>query len=372
MSKKKRVNLVLASLALIASVGVLTSCSSFFGSDGYSISDVSKTTNQNGDTVITIHYTDESVDPTVISIPKGIAGEDGNGIKDIQTSTDEDQSTLTLRISYTDSTKPDTVLSFPLRQGKGVSNVAISNDEAGNVVVVFEYTDGTSSDKIVIPKGKDGVGIKAVNVTPDTESTLGGYVITISYTDESLPDSVFKINNGRGVESVARDESQDTEDELAMVVYYTDGTLETFKIPRPHGTTWHTGEHDPDATLGKDGDFYLNKNTGYVYRKESGAWVFVLSMRGTGSATTYVVTFLANGGAINLGGTSTDNASFVVEYGKTLEFSKIPVPTYEGHTFKGWYTTATEHPNSGRFTDLTPVTDTMTLYAHWSEIASGN
>ena len=49
-----------------------------------------------------------------------------------------------------------------------------------------------------------------------------------------------------------------------------------------------------------------------------------------------------------------------------IDLSDIPTPTYENHTFLGWYTTPTYNVNAGKLTDLTPVfKKTLTVYAWW-------
>lgn len=35
---------------------------------------------------------------------------------------------------------------------------------------------------------------------------------------------------------------------------------------------WYAGHGAPDDSIGKDGDFYLDKDTGNVYEKEHGSW----------------------------------------------------------------------------------------------------
>lgn len=39
------------------------------------------------------------------------------------------------------------------------------------------------------------------------------------------------------------------------------------------GTVWHNGTGLPADSLGKDGDYYLDVDTGNVYVKENGSWV---------------------------------------------------------------------------------------------------
>ena len=74
------------------------------------------------------------------------------------------------------------------------------------------------------------------------------------------------------------------------------------------------------------------------------------------TANSYTVSFNSNGGSV---GSSTKKITFDSSYGD------LPVPTYEGYVFTGWYTS----PDGGSLVDSsTAVTGTsdQTLYAHWS------
>ena len=79
------------------------------------------------------------------------------------------------------------------------------------------------------------------------------------------------------------------------------------------------------------------------------------------TANTYTVTFNANGGSVS-------PATKTVTYDST--YGDMPTPTYSGHVFDGWYTSA----NGGtRITSSSKVTITSTqmLYAHWTSAGSG-
>ena len=147
------------SLCLLSS---LSSCTSLFGGDGYSIAStesyIDPTT---GDTIILITFDDEEIAPLKVTIPSGKAGVDGNGIKKIETSVDQNEFVIT--IIYTDTSYENTVLRVPITNGKdgiSVTGVIVNNEtEDGNVIIKFTYSDGTESANITIPKGNDGNGI---------------------------------------------------------------------------------------------------------------------------------------------------------------------------------------------------------------------
>lgn len=75
-----------------------------------------------------------------------------------------------------------------------------------------------------------------------------------------------------------------------------------------------------------------------------------------GSASTFTVTFSANGG-------STPTASKTVSYGST--YGTLPTPGRTGYAFKGWYTTttgATQITSSSKVS----ITANQTLFAQWT------
>ena len=73
----------------------------------------------------------------------------------------------------------------------------------------------------------------------------------------------------------------------------------------------------------------------------------------------YKVTFEAGEGALPPG------AQKVVEVPKG-EGIQLPVPSYQGHTFIGWFTGT--GPSDGQFYNYTPVGSNLTLYARYSSI----
>ena len=92
-------------------------------------------------------------------------------------------------------------------------------------------------------------------------------------------------------------------------------------------------------------------------------------MKADGSSSTdvyYDVTFDANGGKAIVGGTEVTAWFTSVKEGKTIDLALLKSPVKEGYTFKGWYTDL-NNINAGQFTDLTPVTKDLNLYARYEE-----
>ena len=65
----------------------LTSCSNpfFGGGEGSSISEVTHVyDDKSGNTIVTIRFVDEDLEPVTFVISRGITGQDGNGIRNIK------------------------------------------------------------------------------------------------------------------------------------------------------------------------------------------------------------------------------------------------------------------------------------------------
>lgn len=75
-------------------------------------------------------------------------------------------------------------------------------------------------------------------------------------------------------------------------------------------------------------------------------------------ANRYVVTFDANGGAV-------DTTSKTVTYGEA--YGTLPTPTREGYTFDGWYTSSTGGVDVTSSSTVC-ITENQTLYALWDEV----
>lgn len=371
----KKVSKLLGLFALMC-VGVtsLNSCS-IFEDEGYIITSIDTYhDDESGYTVVTIHTNSENDDEKIITftIDDGL---EGVSIESITSEVSEDGKSVIITISYTDPNYSDTVITVPVvngKDGRSVTNLATSYDSKGNVVVTFSYSDGTK-DSFTIPKGLDGNGIS--NVVIDTTSKEGYTLVVFYFTDTSIPPTVVEIPNGKdGVDGedgvsivkITKDEARSNNLVAVYVVLFSDGTTQDIEISLPQATIWHSGELIPDSNIGKDGDFYLNTLTGYVYRRYGNTWVFIFSMKGSGSPVSFEVTFNLNGGKWS--DDTTNSKTYIVDYGQYLSLDKIPLPKKDGASFNGWYTALSDDPNfvnAGKFTDLVAVMDDIDLYAYW-------
>ena len=347
----------------------LTSCSFFDTGNGTQISNVeTKYDEKTGNTIITISFTNDDMTPVSFTIPQGIAGKDGVSIKNVSSILSSDGTSVILTISYSDPNIENTVISVPVLQGKGIKEVLVNKDENGNTTIQFVYTDNSTSSKITIPNGKDGNGIENFEVSDADKN--GEITITVSFTDGNT--KTFKIKNGVSIYKITYNEEKSDDTHYVLTITYTDGYSEDVSLDRPKSNIWYTGTTAPEddstaSSKAEDGDFYLNKLNGYVYQKDSnGTWNYLFSMKAESSSkdTYYTVYFDPGEGKIN--GKNNIIASYVSE-GKTMRCSQIPIPEYEGYTFLGWYTDL-NNVNSGKFTDLTPVFNDISLYAKYEKI----
>ena len=353
----------------------LASCAFFDDGGGAQIKEVTPRYDETtGNTIITITFTDEEMEPVTFIVPRGISGKDGVSIKNITSKMLSDGKSIELTISYTDSSVENTVISVPVLEGKGVKEVLVDKDEDGNTTIQFTYTDESKGPVITIPKGKDGNGIASFEVNgPDSD---GNTTITVTLDDGTKKE--FTVSNGRdgvSVSNITYDANKSDATHYVLTITYTDGYTEEVTLDRPRSTRWFTGTTTPDndsaaSSQAVEGDFFLNRINGYVYQKMSdGSWTFLFGMKADDSSVgkeVYHTVFFDPGlGKIN--GNSGILMATALE-GKTMPLSNIPTPTYEGHSFMGWYTDLT-NVNAGRFTDLTPVFSDLKLYAKYGSNA---
>lgn len=371
MKKRFLLRKCLLALGMVASVASASSCSAFFGGDEFAITDTNIETDENGNTIITITFS-EDVEPLTFTIPSVINGEDGNGIDDITASLDDGSVTLT--IHYTDENKEDTVLTIPVLKGdSGVSVVGVNvgEDELGNTTLEFEYSNGEVSELITIPKGKDGAdgnGISNIEVIQNHET--GVTLINITFTDPDVEPLSFTVNDGVSIIDILYNEELSNDENYVVDFYFSDGSTKSITFPRPQSNNWYSGANDPSDSLGKSGDFYLNISNGNVYRKiNDSTREFMFCMKGSSTEAKqyYYVSFNLSDGEFFEDFSSGSQIIISIEEYKTVELNQIPIPQKDGFVFLGWYDDV-DNPNSGRFDSLTPVTKNISLYARWSEI----
>lgn len=374
MKLRKILKPLCVSLALLTCVP-LTSCGSFFetGDESKMIQEIATEVLENGDTKITITFTEEEKEPLVFVVPKGedgAQGENGNGIASINQTMSEDGQTLILTITFTDGSEPK-VIEVPVINGEdgvSISNITTTQDEQGNTLVTISFNGDIEDVTFTIPagqKGDTGNGISNVEVITNDD---GSQTITISYTDSSMPNTIVTIpapekgDPGVGISYIISSES---ENEYILTFYFTDGSTQEVSFSKPtQPSTWLSGFSEPSSSIGNDGDFYLNKSNLTIYQKVNGTWMLIAQL--SSSQDRHTVRFDANGGTFS---SDTFSTIFEVTHGETFYGNPnyiFPHVTNGDLKFLGWYTSINQNdPTVGKFTDLTPVYSDMTLYAWW-------
>lgn len=355
---------LLFGISLSLSSFALSSCSSFFAtSQGYLIEEMTYTTDENGNTRITVTFDDKTVTPLEITIPRGV------GIDHIDSSVNGDSTSVTLTIYYTDENLEPATITLPIVKGddgRGVEHVSCTQNESGDYEIRFEMSDGSVEGPFPIKKGEDGRDI--VNITAATNEETGYTTISVEFNDGTTEKFDVQLGkDGAGIQSIIPSELGD---EYILNITFTDGTSTTVSFQKPQATKWYYGNTLPDPLIGVEGDFYIDSSTRTFYTKSSTGWVKIFSLNDEVTKT-YEITFNVNGGSwerIQSGVPETDTRSFTFNANSfvNLDNNELKVKR-EGFVFNGWRTDAEITANSGHFTNLTPVSSNLTLYANWLE-----
>lgn len=334
--------LVLSGLLLLTPI-TMASCSFFNTSDAViNIKNIETKTDDKGNTVITIYYTDVNKDPTTFTIPKGNDGKEGVGIKNIEYNELEDESGTEVTINFTDETRDPVVFTILNGEGKkgdrgnGIDKIESTHDEENKqTVITITFTDSNYEPiSLTIPDGKDGEKGKSITSVSQKDITSEGKpVIRVSFSND----------DGEVVGSI--------------------------DIPRTNN--WLSGAGNPNELNvdGIDGDFYFDTANSKIYIYNNKTWQQVLDL---GSAKkdlpTYKVSFEKN---LN------EDVSYISGYDQTyfegvyegysfysMDYN-VPLPYASNYEFKGWMTKQKYDATVGIFTDLTPVYKDMKLYGYW-------
>lgn len=222
--------------------------------------------------------------------------------------------------------------------------------------------------------GTDGATWLTGEQDPNNEDGKNGdlYLNTITFDiflkSNGIWSKIGNIKGKDGIDGTDGVDGQDGKDGIDGIdgVNGQDGKDGTNGLPGTDGATWLTGLEDPSNGDGKNGDLYLNTTSSDIFTKVNGEWVKIGNIKGNPGenghdADTYgrvhTVTFDAGEGElINY------EETIQVNYGETIE---LPLAKRDAYIFTGWYTGF--GVNDGKFTNVTPVTRDLTLYAGWEE-----
>ena len=356
----KKLMKVLALSTMCLGMPMLNACS-FFRSNNNGengIKNIEVVQDEQGNAIITIHYTDSSKKPVTFTLPKGENGHDGAGIKKVEYTQDQ-YGVTTVTISFTNALEP---VSFTLQPGKSIADVKFEKDESDNTLIIFIDSDGNELSPITVFKGdtgEQGVGIISIIQNPHED---GSVTLSITLSDETMYYvDIPAPKEGRGIESIV---SRKEGTKVILTVNYNDDTSEEVSFDAT--PSWTTGNSKPGDSYGYDGDYYFDISHDVIYIKENGIWTIAVDFNT--NAAEYSVIFDLNDTTAEPAEFTTGTRSYVIRKGETFYSSNfdMPIPTRNGYTFGGWYTSQTPNVTHGAFTNLTPVLSDMTLYAKWN------
>lgn len=360
------------------------------------------TTNEDGTTTLTITYYDEDKEDDVFVLPAGgVEGVDGVSISMI-TLTQISATECLLRIYLNNSDVP--YLDFIIPTGASIESITMGKTNTGSSTgyVTITYTDGTTQTVEVYysAKGEAGFGILNMSYHWDEDGNIDAVYILWSNGDlTTIPITSYQGEDGHSITSITT--STDEENRLYhfYITYdyeeddYPEGYNGYYDISFPmpeEPTTWYNGVGEPESTLGKDGDHYLDIKSVTIYEKNEGTWVKILSLleyyNQNQNQDNVTITFDLNASeaqpaAITMTTAFTINGSgqyeVVVPYNTYFtSVGAIPMPTRSGYdntgspysyNFMGWCTNKEGSPVGGYLNELTACNDNMTFYAIWSD-----
>jgi len=379
---------MLLSLLLISSSASLSGCFGF-GDEAMEISSITTVTLENGDIQVIITYVDEDTKPTTFVVPKGDSGEDGkdgNGIKEITYTQSEDKQTTLVNIAFTQENVDPVEVKVP--NGVSVTGIDQTFDEETQLTtLIVNFSDGTKSDPILIPKGEKGdKGEDGISVLGMEQQINRDYSVTLTFKMSDGNDVVVEIpapqkgedgengKDGREISAIVSRFDKEL-DKYVYTVTYNDESTTEFEVERQN--KWFTEDYKPTKDDGINGDLWYDVNAQIIYIKESNSWKEAINFEIL-QQESYTVRFELNDSKKEPG----EMPNTILKYEEFDELEKgtcfaseritVPVPTREGYEFIGWYATKDKlNPTYGAFTDMTPIMSDLVLYARWVKIEDG-
>lgn len=370
---------ILILMLVVGLIFTISGCGgSFFEEETLEIASIESRVEEDGTTVLTITYNDETRKPDEFKLPKGAAG---RGIKSINSQKNVDGRTTTVTVNFTDDTEP---AKFEVKDGISVTGVESRTDEeTGELSLVVLFSDGTESEPFPMlrgEKGEDGKDGEEGNGLVGFDKLEGeDGSVTFTFKFLKTEDVVVTIpapkkgEEGKGISSIIGTE----EDGLYIIqITYSDGTeADPIYFNKPKDpNAWLSGSTTPLDNLGANGDFYFDTAHKKIYSKYDDIWHEVADLNMT--TGTCRVTFNLNdtldGGP--LASMPNNSSKFTYFIPKNSYFSsnggpEIPIPTREGYKFLGWYRVREVTDANYPFTDFTVIIESLELFAQWEPIS---
>lgn len=364
---------------LISMAVIFTSACSFFATEeSRRIENIYSERGVNSDgvsgTYIVIVYSGDEYPEDRFFIADAEPGVRGNGIEGI-THKYNDDGTTTITIEYTDKSRFP--YEFTIPNGLYIANILSGEDPVtGDKTLTIVFSDPEVEPIVLtIESGRDGDSIKNIYTDIDEDGNTVVYVVVSRYNaetgeweDEETTFTIPKGEQGNGIASISLNyKSYSDPYYYYLDIYYDNGDMTTVTIPRAN--SWYTGSGEPGPAQYNIGDFYFD-TTGYaIYQKQTnGTWLKLVDFSEYSQVEHTVYFYLDNI-------TISDFISIQHGYNFASANQKLPTPSKDGYKFLGWYTEYVDpesgeemNPNSGKFTDLTPVLSNLTLYAYWQKL----
>ncbi len=366
MKKRRFGKAVILSLLSLGSLA-LSGCSSFIEQDAaVGIAGISTRTLDDGNTEITITYTDEDKDPSVFIVSKGNDGNAGNGIQSI-TYEENDDGSINVTIAFTNKGYDNQTFTIPA--ATSISEITTTTDEeTGDVTMTIHFSDGSDPKSFVLPRGKDGedgVGIDQFTCTKDDKT--GDVTIHIALTDGKSAD--YTLVAARGIKSMTA--VTDENGNYVITVEYSDDTQDSFTLTGP--TKWLSGNRAPNEEEGNIGDFYFDEEFGTVYKKTGEkTWEKITDLKEEEKDVT--VTFDPMDTIDEKAKMPNNITKYTLKKGSNFYSvdKTLPSPAKycnkkeDYYIFEGWWAGKDfDNVNIGQFTNLTNVYSDITVYAKW-------
>ena len=364
----KRILTCIVLVFMIFSSALLTGCDSYAVDDSIQIESITNDLMSDGRTRITITYVDNIKSPDVFYIAQGEQGEigeTGNGIKEITYAEDELTGDTIVTITFTDESVEPVV--FTVRNGLSILGIDTYVDEVtGDNCMLFKYSNGTYSEPIVLPQGKAGIGIKTYEQIVNEDKSVDTKFVLDDGREITI--TIPAPQEGNGIESMAASISADRT-EYIITVTYTNGRMQDLFLPCPkEPSNWYSGQGKPSDREHLNGDYYFDLQHHEIYFKEDGYWTKIVSFE-TNEKVCEVAFDLNDIDDANSPALMEGLKTYRIKYGTVFADNgyEIPVPARQGYTFKGWYTSRSETATAGKLTTLTPIFSDVTFYAVWEK-----
>lgn len=120
-----------------------------------------------------------------------------------------------------------------IKAGRSITGYETKKDEeTGDILLTFTYSDGTKSDPVRIPKGDKGDPGRGIKDWKCEKTEIGGQKVTITFSDDTTQE--FILDPGNGISSITSSINEDGEWELQ--IYYTNGNSDTLSFAAQN--TW--------------------------------------------------------------------------------------------------------------------------------------